>query len=243
MPDISDMNSGPDPLLHFKSEDGMMDSNRLLDRSELWIENSKPTLLRSLELENAVLLEDLMSCTARSEALKAERDEMDRERRLIESLEKVPQATRSLLSQLTREMGVLKKRLADRTVLEQFLCIHNGHEAVPPSHCFTTYFAMLNRSIDAVLVVNGSHKPSIGIVKGSSTDLDGLLSTLFGPSIESEPETIPTSLLPLTLYELIRALVGAAIYTWIFASDFRTPATVQTPILHSYRHLIKSWCT
>jgi hypothetical protein len=204
---------------------------------------SPPTLLGPFELENSALLEDLMACNARYEALKAERDDIDRANRSVKSLGKVSQDTDTLFRQLTREVSVLKRKLADRTTVSRYLCIGDMYDTENPSYRLTAHFAKLKRSISAVLVVNGSYEPSIGTVKGASADLDELLFTLFGQTLMNKPEMIPLTFQPLTSYELIQALVGAAVYAWVFRSDFHTYVMEQSPLLHGYRHLIKISCT
>lgn len=165
------------------------------------------------------------------------------QRRQIKSLCGIPEDVKKALSENTRTISDLKRKLDDRTKLERYLCFSNAQSAAPNSPSFITQFHILKDQITAVLVVNGLHEPPIRDLKGSSADLDCLLLSVFGEEISCHPTTIPDIFPALTSYELAQALAGASICSWIFGSDYQTHVMGVTPLLEEYRNLISTWCT
>jgi hypothetical protein len=93
-----------------------------------------------------------------------------------------------------------------------------------------------------VLVIGGAEQYPIENLPRKSVDLDDLLSIVFGDDtlckLEGTPNAFPTS----TSYELILALTGASIYSWVFGAEFQTHMMLTTPLLEEYRSLITTWC-
>jgi hypothetical protein len=163
--------------------------------------------------------------------------------RQIRSLEKTPQDMAKTLDQNVQQIYSLKKKLGDRTRLEQYLSLSNARNAAPDSQCiFTQQFRVLNDLLDQVVVLDGTDEPPIGALTGCSADLDSLLTNVFGKDSLSTPEAMPSAFPALNSYNLIRTLTGAAIHSWILGSEYPTNMIGATPLLQEYRSLIDTWC-
>jgi hypothetical protein len=164
------------------------------------------------------------------------------QRRQIESLRKLPGDVTRVLNQNTRTIAILKKKLKDRANLERYLSFSKAPNAVSNSQRLIGLFHNLKYSITTVLVIDGAKEYPIESLPGISADLDGLLSSVFGIDtlckLEGTPNAFPTS----TSYELIMALTGASIYSWVFGAEFQTHMMLTTPLLEEYRSLITTWC-
>jgi hypothetical protein len=129
-------------------------------------------------------------------------------------------------------------RLRDRTILEEYLAFNNAPNAVSNSHRLIDSFKHLKDRIATVLVIGGAKQYPIENLSRKSVDCDALLSIVFGDDtlckFEGTPNAFPTS----TSYELIMALTGASIYSWVFGAEFQTHMMRTTPLLEEYRSLI-----
>ncbi|KAF2624066.1 hypothetical protein BU25DRAFT_166424 [Macroventuria anomochaeta] len=167
---------------------------------------------------------------------------MKNQRRQIESVNETPKDITKILNQNTRQINNLKQRLEDRTNLERYLFISNTQCAMSTSQRLLTQFQMLKDQLPTVLVMDGAYEPPVGDLKGTSADLDDLLSTVFGRDALYNPDDMPGTFPALTSYELIQALTGASLHEWIFGSEYRTYAMGVTPLLQEYRKFVATLC-
>lgn len=167
---------------------------------------------------------------------------LENQRRQIESLGHIPGHVTRVLNQNTRKIANLRKELKDRTNLEQYLSFSNAPNAVSNSHRLISSFQILKDTITTVLVMDGDKEYPIENLPGISADLDGLLSCVFGIDTLCKFEAIPNAFPTSTSFELIQALTGASIYSWVFGAEFQSHVMGITPLLQEYRSLITTWC-
>lgn len=164
---------------------------------------------------------------------------LDKQQRQNESLGQIPKDATRVLKQTIQKNVNLRKTLEDRRNLERYLSFSNAPNTVSNSHRLIDTFQSLTNSIATVLVMNGAEEYPIENLLGTSDDLDDLLSSVFGiDNFEAIPNAFPTS----TSYELIQALTGASIYSWVFGAEFQSHVMSITPLLQGYRSLITTWC-
>ncbi|RMZ71418.1 hypothetical protein GMOD_00006506 [Pyrenophora seminiperda CCB06] len=164
---------------------------------------------------------------------------LDNQRRQIESLGQISKDATRVLKQTIQKNVNLRKTLEDRTNLERYLSFSNAPNALSNSHQLIASFQNLKDSIATVLVMDGAEEYPNENLLGTSDDLDDLLSSVFGiDKFEAIPKNFPTS----TSFELIQALTGASIYSWVFGAEFQSHVMSITPLLQGYRSLITTWC-
>jgi hypothetical protein len=162
--------------------------------------------------------------------------------RQIESLGQLPGDTTKILKQNIRTIASLKRKLQDRANLEQYLSFSKAPNAMSNSQRLIGLFQNLKDSIATVLVMDGGKDRPIDSLPGKSADLDGLLSSVFGIDTHCKLEGTPNAFPTLNSFELVQALTGASIYSWVFGAEFQAHVMRTTPLLEEYRILITTWC-
>jgi hypothetical protein len=167
---------------------------------------------------------------------------LENQRRQIESLGHLPRDVTRVLNQNTRKVANLRKKLEDRTNLERYLSFSNAPTALSSSQRLIGSFQILKDTIATVLVMDGAKEYPVENLPGISADLDGLLSSVFGIDTLCKYEKIPNAFPTSTSFELIQALTGASIHSWVFGAEFQSHVMGITPLLQEYRSLITTWC-
>lgn len=164
------------------------------------------------------------------------------QQRQIESLAQLPGHVTTVLNQQRRKLAIQEKKLEDRANLEQHFSLRALPNAVSNSDRLIDLFQHLKDRIATVLFIGGDEEYPIENLPRKSADLDGLLSIVFGADsvckLEETPHALPTS----TSSELIQALTGASIYSWVFGAEFQTQMMRTTPLLEEYRSFLTTWC-
>lgn len=142
-----------------------------------------------------------------------------------------------------QQITVLKKRQFGQRDLEPYLSIGRVHGDVPTTQQLLLNFKDMKDELAAIVVLNGTCKPSFDSLYGQCADLDALLRTVFDLGIRSNAEKIWNASPEITLQELIQALTGASIHCWVFESRYRPIAMTSTPLLQKYRDQIAILCT
>ena len=89
---------------------------------------------------------------------------------------------------------------------------------------------MFQHEFNKLLVTDVIDDPYFGRLKGRSQDLDCLLTDVFGMGSATEPQGMSEVFPDNYTYHLVQALVGAALKSWVFQSDFRTHHFAQTEV-------------
>ncbi|KAI8933219.1 hypothetical protein NX059_009854 [Plenodomus lindquistii] len=194
------------------------------------------------ESSHATIASELAFYKERYEEAKHECLIFKDQRRQIESLGKLPGDVTKVLIQNTRRIANLKKKLEDRTDLDRYFSFHNSPKATPTSHRVAHFFGILRNSIATVLVMEGAKKYHVERLIDTSNDLDGLLVSIYGTGILRKSRSLSTATPRPTSFELMQALTGAAICSWVFESEFRPHVMDTSPLLHEYQSLITTCC-
>jgi hypothetical protein len=185
------------------------------------------------------MVSELVSYKKRYEEAEEKRRIAESMCRQIQSLRQMPEDVTNVICQNTRTIHVLKMRLQDR---REYLSFNNAPNAVSNSHRLTGLFRHLKDRIPTVLVIDGAEQYPIKNLLHKSDDLNDLLIIVFGDDtlckLEGTPNAFPNS----TSHELILALTGASIYSWVFEAEFQTHMMRTTPLLEEYRSLITTLC-
>jgi hypothetical protein len=142
----------------------------------------------------------------------------------------------------TKRISTLEKRLSIRTDLERWLAVDKLPSVGSNAQQLQTKLFHLKSQLPTVLVMDGNQCPDIDRLFGKCPDLDDLMCTIFTIDVKHPSSERPVLPRGLTLYELIQALVGAAIYRWVFTAEFRWLSMTVTPLLQKYRDYIASLC-
>jgi hypothetical protein len=209
-------------------------------RSDDSINPHAPTAIS--ESTHAVMASELAFYKEHYEKAKKECLILENQRRQIESLGKVPGDVTKVFNQNTRKLANMREKLEDRTNLERYLSLSNAPNALSNSHRLIGLLQTLKHTIPTVLVMDGAKEYPIENLPGISADLDGLLSSVFGIDTLCKFEAIPNAFPTSTSFELIQALTGASIYSWVFGAEFQSHVMGITPLLQEYRSLITTWC-
>ncbi|KAF3031117.1 hypothetical protein E8E11_003359 [Didymella keratinophila] len=89
---------------------------------------------------------------------------------------------------------------------------------------------MFQHEFNKLLVTDVIDDPYFHRLKGRSQDLDCLLTDVFGMASATEPEGMSEVFPDNYPYHLVQALVGTALKSWVFQSDFRTHHFAQTEV-------------
>ena len=195
------------------------------------------------ESDFAMITDELAYYKKRCEEAEERAKSETEQRRQIKNLGEVPEARKASVCQLIRQINKLQKRLKDRKTLERYLLVGDIQNTVPGSQQVLTEFESLKGKLPSLLVVNGAYEPSVGRLKGCSDDLDDLLIDIFGENLLCRPQELPEIFPPLTAFELVQSLVGAALKSWVFEREYQTYTFATTPLIQEYRKLIATTCT
>ncbi|KAF2124676.1 hypothetical protein P153DRAFT_370595 [Dothidotthia symphoricarpi CBS 119687] len=216
--------------------------NEKIDRRSHYMTRSPRSLAMSTEIDDMDMISAMVHYKRRCEEAEHKCEDLKKERRQMESLRYVPEDVSNVLQQNIRQISNLKKQLDDRANLERYLYIGNFPDETLNAQQFISRFQMMKDQIPTILVLNDADKLSIKHLYGESTDLDGLLSIIFGTDGLGGFQKMADSLPALTLYDLVQALTGAAIHSWIFGSEYRIHSLKDSPLLQKYRDHIATLC-
>lgn len=177
-------------------------------------------------------------CEEAEENLKRETDQ----RRLFESTSQAPGHDKKKLFQQEIQIRNLQTRLEIRTDLQHHLSIGTIQSTASGSRQVLTKFEALKEELLSLLVRDGAYKLSARRLKGRSHDLDDLLINVFGNDSLCRTQELPEAVTTLTTVELVRSLVGAAMKSWVFESEYQTYTFAPTPLLRGYRNFIATMC-
>jgi hypothetical protein len=194
----------------------------------------------------SMLIDELTHYKLRCKKAEKECEKLKLERRINESLE----SSRNRLDDqakvlLEKEWQIisLRKRRHTLTDMKKYLAIGSIETGASNEKLMSVKFQELKEQLPKILVTDGARVPAIGHLRRSSAELDDILSTLFPTHSTREVDMVRDSAPPLTLYELVQALIGAAIHLWIFQKEFLVQTLVNTPLLQRYRDYITNLCT
>lgn len=174
----------------------------------------------------------------RCQRLKEECLILENQRRQVASLGQLPEDVTTVLNHNTRRIAMLEMKLKDRSILEQYLSFGKTPSVVQNSQRLINLHQDLKNRIAMVQVRKGAKEYATGSLLGISADLDSLLCSVFGIDTPCNLEEKKCDFPILTCFELIQALTGASIYSWIFGAEFQAHMTRTTPLLEEYRSLI-----
>jgi hypothetical protein len=190
----------------------------------------------------AAMASELAFYKKHNKKLKEECVILDNQRRQIKSLSGLPGDMTKVVSEYTRNRRILETRLRDRRELEQYFASGKVPDAVPNTQRLFGLFQDLKYRIATLPVMDGAREYPIESLTGILADLDDLLSSVFGVDTPSKLEAIPSASPNATSFELIQALTGASVCSWVFGAEFQSHVVGTTPLLQEYRDIIATCC-
>ena len=191
-------------------------------------------------------LSELAHYKHRWEQAEQECTKLKKEMRQMESFytltKGIPERMVKELRQKSTQIINLKTQLGDRMDLEPYFSTGLVRGETPTTQELFSNFHNMKEEISSILVTDGTKRPSIGSLYGHSDDLDELLRSIFDDDKQSQADQIVENLQYVTVRELVQALVGAAIHSWVFMSGYRPNSMTITPLLQRYRDHINTLC-
>lgn len=160
----------------------------------------------------------------------------------IDSAKGVPENWLSMLAESRNHVSVLKQQGADRSALKKLFACKELTAENYEDRDIVSSFELLQGSLKRIQILGGDTKLRIADVCNVSKDLDELLSITFGTDSRDFSQEKVDLGPELSLYDIIQALVGAAIHSWIFSTEYCPFAITPVPLLQEYRRQISAIC-
>jgi hypothetical protein len=144
---------------------------------------------------------------------------------------------------LCDRIGDLERRMHDRReYLDPFLKLKTEYHLPPPIlEQIESDFHKMRRGFEALSIRKEFRYPHRDpLQQESHKGLGHLLSRVLGDAQQSPLLSQLRS--QVSLGELVQAIVGAAVCEWVFESELRCTAMMQTPVLEAIRYLSSTVC-